>query len=208
MDYAAEYTRIHEQHPKFFAGMSLKRYVDDLVKIVKEHRPKRLLDYGSGRGYQYLKARYHIRWAPYMCGFDSSMEGDGVEALAGNELPICYDVGVRQLSERPQGKFDGIINTDMMEHIDAPDVPRILDDILSFIDPATAKPFVFFAISCVPDDKPFTLSDGRGVHVTLKDPPWWRAQITASAGRVFKSHPPTIYCVYDCKGGGVREVIE
>ena len=200
MDYAAEYTKIHEQHPKFFAGMSLKRYVNDLVKIVAEHKPWCLLDYGSGKGYQYLKARYHERW--------------------GGLLPICFDIGVRQLSDRPLGKFDGIINTDMMEHIDEKDVPRILDDILSFSTGEHAVPdagmptlkvmvpsFVFFAISCVPDDKPFRLSDGRGVHVTLKDPAWWRARIN-EADKRRDGPPPTIYYVFDTATGGERGVIK
>lgn len=185
MDYAAEYTRIHEQHPKFFAGMSLKRYVNDLVKIVAEHQPASLLDYGCGKGYQYLKARYHERW--------------------GGLLPHCYDFGVRQLADKPTRNFDGVINTDMMEHVPEEKVAETLDEIIRFT--TGPKPFVFFAISCVPDDKPFRLSDGRGVHVTLKPPAWWLEQIQAALGR--RQHDrPTIYTVFDTADGGERHVIE
>jgi len=204
MDYAAEYTRLHQDYPKLFAGMTLKRYVGDLEKITREHKPANILDYASGKGYSYLKARYHDRFDPCPhCG----------RGL----LPILYDIGVRQLSERPTIKFDGVINSDMMEHIERADVPRILDDILGFLRPTPmhvlddkfGAPFVFFGICCVPEKNDVKkLSDGRGVHVTLEPPQWWRRQIVDAVDRLKRPVAPTIYCVFETEGATVREVIE
>jgi hypothetical protein len=50
-------------------------------------QPDRLLDYGSGKGYQYLARRYHERW--------------------GGLLPHCYDIGVQQLSPSPRASSAG-----------------------------------------------------------------------------------------------------
>src|SRR5690348_1646525 len=112
-DYAKLYTELH-RNEKAFAGYSLKSYVDDIALLVERHNPKSLLDYGSGKGYQYLQKRMHERW--------------------GGLLPYCYDVGVRQLSEKPQGLFDGVICTDVMEHIAEEDVDAVLDDIFGYAE--------------------------------------------------------------------------
>lgn len=173
MDYGAEYARLHEQYPKYFAGWTIKRYVDDIVKAVDIHGAKTLLDYGSGKGYQYLVRRVHERW--------------------GNILPTCYDVGVRQLAERPVGIFDGVICTDMLEHIEEADVPRILDDLLHY----TGK-FAVFGISCRPETKDVKkLSDGRGVHICVKPPAWWAAQIKSAIARDARVTPLVVYAIYE-----------
>lgn len=185
MDYAAEYTRLHEKFPKLFAGYTMKRNVDAIVKLVAEHKPKTMLDYGSGKGYQYLKHRYHERW--------------------GGLLPVCYDVGVRQLAERPEGKFDAVICTDMMEHIEEADVPRILADIFSFVAPQRmyqldgneGRPFVFLAICTEPEKNDVKkLSDGRGVHVTVKPAEWWERRIAEALGMANKYGELTVYAEY------------
>lgn len=179
MDYGYEYTRLHQDYPKFFAGMTLKRYVGDIAKAVEQHGAQRLLDYGCGKGYQYLKARYHEKW--------------------GGLLPYCYDIGVRQLSERPEGTFDGVICTDMLEHIEEADVPRILADLFQY-----AEKFVVLGISCVPEHKDVKkLSDGRGVHVTVKPPAWWFDQITAA-----KREGLTVYAICEGADGETRGVFE
>lgn len=183
MDYGAEYSRLHEKYPKFFAGFTLKRYVEDVAAAVKTHDAKTLLDYGSGKGYQYLVRRYHERW--------------------GGILPVCYDIGVRQLNVKPLGTFDGVICTDMLEHIEEKDVPSILDELVEY-----AFHFVVLGISCRAEKKDVKqLSDGRGVHVCVKPPKWWSDQIKqararalalASKGDTYK--PPVVYCIYETEG--------
>lgn len=175
MDYAAEYSRLHEKYPKFFAGFTIKRYVEDIKQAVETHDAKTLLDYGCGKGYQYLLRRVHEKW--------------------GGILPYCYDIGVRQLSEKPEGVFDGVICTDMLEHIEEADVPRILDDILS-----SAGKFVVLGISCRAEKRDVkSLSDGRGVHVCVKPPRWWADQIRKAfernPGWFAKDFP--VYVIYE-----------
>lgn len=148
MDYAEAYGKMHEAG-KRFPGYSLGSYVDSIAKLIEEHEPEKLLDYGCGKGYQYLARRYHERWP-------------------GQILPYCYDIGVQQLSTKPEGQFGGVINTDMLEHIEEPDLPAILDELIGFT--ATGG-FLFLGISCRPTRK--KLPGGGDVHRTIEPPSWW-----------------------------------
>lgn len=156
LDYANLYGAMHAKYEKYFAGKV--RGIDVVVDLVKKTKPRNLLDYGSGRGYQYLVNRQHEAW--------------------GGVLPYCYDVGVRQLRQRPEGTFDGILCCDMMEHIDEADVDVVLTDIFGFSAErrGQARSFVYFHISCIPSIGK-TLPDGRNVHLTQKPPEWWNERL-------------------------------
>ena len=181
MDYAEVYTQLHDiAGGKFFPGSTIKRYAGDIWQLVGEQHPRHLLDYGSGKGYLYLVLRVHEQW--------------------GGLLPYCYDVGVRQLAERPVNKFDGIICTDMMEHIEKPDIPGVLDDIFGFLTADDHLKFVFLSIACRPDNKSGTslkkkpaegsskskklLPGDKDLHVTVEPPDWWVLQIQQAIERV------------------------
>jgi SAM-dependent methyltransferase len=158
VDYARQYGQMHESG-KRFPGYSLGSYVDSIAKLIKEHEPERLLDYGCGKGYQYLARRYHERWP-------------------GQLLPYCYDIGVQQLSAKPDGQFGGVINTDMLEHIEKPDLPAILDELIGYVAP---KGFLFLGISCRPTRK--KLPGGGDVHRTIEPPSWWIGMIRAALAK-------------------------
>lgn len=138
--------KIMHKNPKRFPGNSTKRYVSEINLMIETHEAKTLLDYGSGKGMQYLNSRVHEQW--------------------GGILPTCYDPGFAPLSKRPEGTFDGVICTDVMEHIEERDVVKVLEDIFDY-----ANKFVFLGIACFPASK--TLPDGRNCHVTIRSPGWW-----------------------------------
>lgn len=158
-DYGKAYAELHA-NGKHFQGLSIAGYAPAIDALVAEHQPARLLDYGCGKGHQYLAARIHESW--------------------GGLLPHCYDPGVRGLSVRPEGLFDGILCADVMEHIAEADVPAVLDDIFGLLSPEAG--FVFFVIACRPAKKK-RLPDGRNVHLTVKAPDWWREQLDAAKER-------------------------
>jgi hypothetical protein len=60
-DYAALYTAMHK-NDKHFSGKSLKAYTKGIAKLVHQIAPRMILDYGSGKGFQYLKHRMHEDW--------------------------------------------------------------------------------------------------------------------------------------------------
>lgn len=154
MDYAAEYGRLHKENLNHFSGYSTKVSVSNIAALVEQIKPKRILDYGSGKGYQYLELRMHEKW--------------------GGILPHCFDPGVKQLKRKPDGKFGGIICSDVMEHIERRDVNSTLRDIFSR---AEERAFVYFRIGTSLAKYNKILSDGRNVHVTVMPEEWWNKQM-------------------------------
>lgn len=151
MNYGEVYSRLH-QNAKHFHGMSIRPHVEAIAALVAQTQATTLLDFGCGKGFQYLGARLHERW--------------------GGILPHCYDVGVAPLSSRPTGRtFDGVICTDVLEHIEEADLENVLSEICGY-----ATRFVFLAICCRPS-KHKSLPDGRNLHVTLRAPEWWREKL-------------------------------
>lgn len=150
--YAKHYTDLHEANPKWFSGKLPLDAADDIHQLIRKTKAKRILDYGSGKGYQYLRDRIHERW--------------------GGLLPYCYDPGVPNLCSKPSGPFDGIICTDVMEHIAPADIHIVLKDIFSLV---SRKGFVYFAIHCHLAGKHFL--SGENVHLTVEPPSWWRLQL-------------------------------
>lgn len=172
MNTAAAYRQMHAKG-KYFPGFSISPYVDHIAAIVARHCPLKMLDYGSGRGLQYLKRRVHERW--------------------GGVLPHCYDIGVNGLDEKPEGTFGGVLCTDVLEHVEERDLPDLLDELFAYAEP---EGFLFLVISCRPTKK--RLPDGRDVHVTIKPPSWWIATISAAATR--KAHRVYVAAHFDVAG--------
>lgn len=143
------YRQMHT-NPKWFLGYSIKRHLQQLAELVESTGSKTLLDYGSGKGMQYLARRYHEAW--------------------GGILPACYDPGVLGLDQLPNGPFDGVICNDVMEHVPSHEVQATLRQVISL-----ATKFVFFGIATKGSHK--TLPDGRDCHVTVRARAWWLAQV-------------------------------
>src|SRR5690349_12127625 len=120
MDYEGAYGKLHE-NMKYFPGFSLVDHIEPIKQLVEKHRPESILDYGCGKGYQYLIRRCHEQW--------------------GGLLPHCYDIGLPHLRQKPERVFEGVICTDMLEHIEEGDVPGVIAEICGY-----ATKFVFCSI--------------------------------------------------------------
>ena len=157
-DYAAHYRRLHGRD-KVFRGYSIHSAVSMIVECVNETQPRSLLDYGCGKGKQYEERQVHLAW--------------------GGLMPHLFDVGVEAFSARPKGPFDGVICTDVLEHIAEPDVDPVLADIFSFLPPRDdgGESFAVFWVSCRPA-RAKKLQDGRNVHLTVRPSAWWDERIS------------------------------
>lgn len=146
----AQYRRMHlDGH---FDGYTTSKFVGRIAERVQDSGAKTLLDFGSGKGHQYLVARCHELW--------------GV-------LPHCYDPAVPGLDAPPPGMFDGCIAIDVLEHIpEGDELDAALDTILG-----RARKFAFVTVCPRPARK--TLPDGANCHVTVKPIEWWREKIAA-----------------------------
>lgn len=173
--YIDQHRRLH-RNPKRFPGFSTGRHIPAIRQLVEEYKATSLLDYGCGKGYQYLAKRIHEQW--------------------GGLLPYCYDPGVTHLDHKPVGLYDGVLCVDVLEHVAEEGVPCLLDELLSY-----AHRFVFVTIATYPAGK--TLPDGSNAHVTVRDGAWWgkqlcEAELRAAKRQSTKSVPAApIYVVYD-----------
>jgi hypothetical protein len=153
-DYADQYKQMHED-PTIFEGNSITTHLKDIEIMIHQFKAKTLLDYGCGKGNQYHVGRVHEK------------HFDGV-------MPSLYDIGVEQYNTLPRGKFDGVICTDVMEHVPEDKVDEVLNQIYS-----KAKKFVFFGICDILAVK--NLPNGENAHCTVKPMEWWREKIQQHA---------------------------
>jgi 2-polyprenyl-3-methyl-5-hydroxy-6-metoxy-1,4-benzoquinol methylase len=77
-----------------------------------------------------------------------------------------YDPCIEQYSKEPEGTYDLITCTDVLEHIE----PDCLTEVLQHISALSTK-MVFFQIATGPAAK--TLEDGRNAHLIQERVAWW-----------------------------------
>lgn len=107
-----------------------------------------VLDFGAGQG---PLGRYVLKELPYL---------EWVE----------YDAGISGKDTLPDRKFDFIVSTDVLEHVE----PDCLNGVLRYMKDH-AKRGMFHHIACDPCG--LILPDGRNAHLIVQPPAWWRDQI-------------------------------
>lgn len=120
--------------------------------ISPRHLVCRVLDYGAGEGS--LKA--FLKW-----------EAPGIEVIE-------YDPCVPEKSSKPNGKFDFVVTTDVLEHVEPDCIDAVLKECFDY-----AETGVFHHVStCLTGQ---TLPDGRDFHILCRPHLWWQATM-ADAG--------------------------
>lgn len=140
----AQYRAIHASQAYGDTSIKNLRFLRPEIKLLDPHS---VIDYGCGQS-PLLE----------MLGLD-----DGVALHR-------YDPAIPEYSSKPEGKFDLLINVDVLEHIEEVDLDEVLREMaglannaIVIIDTAPAK---------------LVLPDGRNAHVTLKDHDWWQARLS------------------------------
>ncbi len=141
-----QYRIMHAEDPRHFPGRSLLPVAWRVYDLVRKHRTVTLLDYGCGQGQQYDRYKVHDWW--------------------GVPRPALYDPAVARHAARPEGSFDGVICTDVLEHVPDDEIDGVLADCFGH-----AHGFVFFSVCCRPAKR--SLPNGANCHVTLREPAWW-----------------------------------
>lgn len=155
------YSQTVEQYEKLHFGAygaSAYLYFDQIAKEVLRLEPKSVLDFGCGRSD--LVAHF---WK------------DGRRKIA------KYDPAIPQWKMLPDGRFDVVLCTDVMEHIPMADVEQVLEQIRSKSRNA------LFTISMKPARA--KLPDGRNAHVTLLNAEEWMRWIGSIFDRSVKRIP-------------------
>lgn len=148
-----------------FRGKSLREHIAPIAALVRQHRAATLLDYGAGKAELYARAP----------GAPATSRLRTMPAW-GEATVTCYDPAYPPFAAPLEDTYDGVICTDVLEHIADDDVPWVLDALF-----AHARRFVYAVAACFPARK--TLADGSNAHVTLQPPEWWHAQLEAASRR-------------------------
>lgn len=172
------YRHMHEEGEQFlqlpaektFPGDSLFFQAERILRMIDLADARTILDYGSGKGVQYLPGKFPD--FPGLCDFGTVADYWAVDSIT------CYDAAYLPHSTLPGGMFDGVISTDVLEHCPEEDIPWILDEIFGY-----ARKFVFAYVSCYPARK--RLPNGENAHCTIRPPDWWAGLL----GRVAERHP-------------------
>ena len=138
-----------------FLGYSLTRWILKIKEIIKINKCESLLDFGCGKGFLY-KNKFKINDQEYHNLLDC-WELDDV---------YLYDPGVKEFSVYPSRKLDGLICTDVIEHIPESDVLEFIDNLFKL-----SNKFIFVVIATIPATKFF--DDGNNIHLCLKTQKEW-----------------------------------
>lgn len=174
-----------------FPGYSLLSLLEVLKPLLLLKTPQTLLDYGAGKGLQYhpelvLKG---ADGTPIPLRDAAGNIYKNVRDFLSIASITCYDPACAPHAALPEGTFDAVISTDVMEHCPQEDLPWIVEELFSF-----ARQLVFVSIAGYPAIK--TLPNGENAHITLKPMAWWEQLFAETAAR----HPGVDYlAVYETK---------
>jgi len=150
-----------------FDGRSLPHHAGNIRRVAKEYNAKTILDYGSGKGRQY---------GPLNIQLPSGEVYPDIRSFWNVDEITCFDPGYEPFSRLPEGTFNGVVSTDVLEHCPVDDIPWIVDEMFGF-----AEKFVYVNVACYPAVK--TLPNGENAHCTLERPDWWIAHFDAQIAK-------------------------
>jgi hypothetical protein len=149
-----------------FPGASLPRQAPSIKRLIKATGATTLLDYGCGKGQQYLPRR--------ITDSDEGIEYPDMQSYWGVKTIQRYDPAYQPFTQLPSGKFEGVICTDVLEHCPEEDIPWILGELFGY-----ATKFVFANVACFPAKK--RLPSGGNAHCTIKPVRWWEEQLEGAS---------------------------
>lgn len=169
-----------------FPGASLRPHIARIRRVIEETGARTVLDYGAGKGHQYR---------PQPIVVDGAHVADSVAEYWDLDELRCYDPGYPPHAVLPEGRFDGVVSTDVLEHCPEEDLPWIVDEILGF-----ATRFAYLNVACFAAQK--VLPNGENAHVTIRPPHWWRDLVRARAA----AYPGLLWELHTTEKDGTRIV--
>ncbi len=143
------YKLLHEEDPGY--GRTSEKLFKLISPLVSAAAPSKVLDFGCGK----------------------STLADRIGKEFGVEF-AKYDPAIPEHSKPPQGRFDLIINTDVMEHIPRSEIDGFLKTVKSHSDKAIFNIFIGYASAMLPN--------GENAHCTVESEDWWADRLRSIFG--------------------------
>ncbi len=147
-----------------YPGVSLLRHCVGIRELIEKTGADTVLDYGCGKCIAYELSPIEI---PGHGREDSLLDYWDVSVH-------CYDPCHPPYSKLPQGRFCGVISTDVLEHCPEEDLSWIVDEMFAYADR-----FVFANIACYLAKA--YLPNGENAHLTIREPQWWEELFASKA---------------------------
>jgi hypothetical protein len=114
-DIYLEQAKLLHQNERKWRGTTLRQYIPEINKLRKEYNLQTMLDYGCG------KAKHHpLEWNA-----------------------TKYDPAIPEFANKPVGKFDLVISTDVLEHIPVTNLKPIIDELFEY-----SNKWLFVSVCC------------------------------------------------------------
>lgn len=138
-DIYLEQAKEYHKNDKNWQGITLLKYIPTINQIIKDKDIKTILDYGCG------KAKHH------------PSEWNATK----------FDPAIPEFANKPKGKFDLVISTDVLEHIPVDNLKPIIDELFEY-----SNKWLFVSVCC--RKAKAILPNGYNAHATIESAKWWR----------------------------------
>lgn len=142
------------QDPDLRWGNDGKFHAEAIVELANRVNAQTMLDFGCGRS-SLSKMLKKIGFTRMQC--------------------TDYDPGRPKKAKLPEGSFDIVSCTDVLEHIE----PEHLDEVLRTIA-SKARKAAYFVVDCISANT--LLPDGRNAHLTVQPGMWWLVKLEQAFG--------------------------
>ncbi len=139
-----------------FLGYSLSKWIFKIKDVSIGSNSETLLDFGCGKGFLY-KNKFTV----------DNKEYKNLKEFWEISDIYLYDPAVKEYDVYPKKKYDGVICTDVIEHIPENDVISFIDNLFKL-----SNKFIFVVIATIPASKYF--DDGNNIHLSLKNINIWK----------------------------------
>ena len=137
-------------------GLSMLQHRYSIKTLIERSGSKKVLDYGSGAGDAYR--------SPYKL--------HKIFGLGRADITL-YDPAFPDFDKLPDGNFDLVICSDVLEHIPEHQIDELLSRLFSYADKA-----VWASVCCRPAHKKLP-GTHINTHVTIKPFSWWQERFNA-----------------------------
>lgn len=166
----------HVEAAEAYPGQQVLGHLRTVRTLVLEHQAETILDYGCGKAHQYRTVQLR----------DRNGKTGTVQDYWGVSDIRLYDPGVLEFAHLPTAQSDGVLCTDVLEHIPEADMLWVVEELFS-----QARKFLFVAVACYPARA--ILPTGENAHETIRPPSWWR-ELFSSVGRYHPNVAAVIHC--------------
>jgi hypothetical protein len=156
-----------------------KSYQDSLVRLRQRgHWGSTGGEYAGETVINLLKSRPTLRTVlDYGCGEGSLQKYVEDQGITDREWTL-YDPGVRGVDTKPEGKFDLVITTDVLEHVEPEMQDAVITELCGYTDKILFNEIACYATRAKFESGPYI---GQDLHINLKVPCIWKQEIEAIA---------------------------